>query len=41
LLTSLYLRSLFTAVTLAGLIVPIRWFESLRPRLHALAKAFK
>jgi glycosyltransferase involved in cell wall biosynthesis len=41
LLTSVYLRGLFTVVTLAGFLVPISLFNSLRPRLHALAKAWK
>jgi glycosyltransferase involved in cell wall biosynthesis len=39
--TRLHLHTLFIFVTVVGLVVPTHLFESLRPRLHTLAKAFK
>jgi hypothetical protein len=41
LLTRAYLCSLYAAVTLTGLLLPISVFETLKPRLYALAKAWK
>jgi glycosyltransferase involved in cell wall biosynthesis len=37
-LTKLYVRLLYITVTLAGLVFPIRLFDSLKPRLHQMAK---
>ena len=37
-LTKAYIVSLYAVVTVGGLIFPIRLFEYLKPRLHALAK---